>query len=75
MCWALTFAALLQVDVPVCNFELILSGMFAFHTLNFSKNQNLQFNQSYTLDDLVRKLHFFFFFLKLDNVEFLLMIC
>lgn len=50
-----------------------LSWMFAFHTLNFSKNQNLQFNQSYTLDNLVRKLHFFS--LKLDNVEFLLMIC
>lgn len=27
----------------VCNFELILSLMFAFHTLNFSKDQNLQF--------------------------------
>lgn len=59
VCWALTFAALLQVDITVCNFELISSWMFAFHTLNFSKNQNLQFNQSYTLDNLVRKLYFF----------------
>ena len=33
------FAALLQVDKPVGTFELILSWMFAFHTLTFSKKK------------------------------------
>ena len=44
-------AALLQVDKPVCTFELILSWMFAFHTLNFSKKTNKQTNQQQTIQN------------------------
>ena len=80
------FAALLQVDKPVCTFELILSWMFAFHTLNFSKTKQNKTKQKNPTTNhskpaiLTSHIHwiiwweYIFFLLKLDNVEFLLTI-